>query len=125
MEFWLNEIKKEAPESIHYVLIGNKNDLEEKRQIKYEEGKDFAEKHKMMFFEISAKNKINIDKIFQESTEYIYNNIDKGLYNLDDDSCGVKLCNTNKNLNIEELDIDLSSMEENITKKKKRKKCCK
>ena len=125
VEFWLNEIKKEAPESIHYVLIGNKNDLEEKRQIKYEEGKDFAEKHKMMFFEISAKNKINIDKIFQESTEYIYNNIDKGLYNLDDDSCGVKLCNTNKNLNIEELDIDLSSMEEKITKKKKRKKCCK
>ena len=79
----------------------------------------------MMFFEISAKNKINIDKIFQESTEYIYNNIDKGLYNLDDDSCGVKLCNTNKNLNIEELDIDLSSMEEKNTKKKKRKKCCK
>ena len=124
VEFWLNEIKKEGHESIHYVLIGNKNDLEEKRQIKYEQGKTFAENHKMMFFEISAKNKINIDKIFQESTEYIYNNIDKGLYNLDDDSCGVKLCNTNKNINFEELDIDLSSIEEKTTKKK-RKKCCK
>ena len=62
-------------------------DLEEKR---HEQGKDFEEKHKKMFFKISAKNKINIDKIFQESTEYIYNNIDKGLYNLDDDSCEVK-----------------------------------
>ena len=123
IEFWLNELKKEAPESILLVLIGNKNDMNNKRQINYEQGKDFAEKHKMLFFEVSAKNKINIDKIFQESTQYIYNNIEKGIYNLNDDSCGVKLCNTQKNINIEELDIEFSSMKGNSVKNK-RKKCC-
>ena len=123
IEFWLNLLKKEAPESILLVLIGNKNDMNNKRQINYEQGKDFAEKHKMLFFEVSAKNKINIDKIFQESTQYIYNNIEKGIYNLNDDSCGVKLCNTQKNINIEELDIEFSSMKGNSVKNK-RKKCC-
>ena len=123
IEFWLNELKKEAPESILLVLIGNKNDMNNKRQINYEQGKDFAEKHEMLFFEVSAKNKINIDKIFQESTQYIYNNIEKGIYNLNNDSCGVKLCNTQRNLNIEELDIEFSSMKGNSVKNK-RKKCC-
>ena len=94
--------------------------MNNKRQINYEQGKDFAEKHKMLFFEVSAKNKINIDKI---CTQYIYNNIEKGIYNLNDDSCGVKLCNTQKNINIEELDIEFSSMKGNSVKNK-RKKCC-
>ena len=71
IEFWLNELKKEVPESVLLVLIGNKNDKNNKRQINYEQGKDFAEKHEMLFFEVSAKNKINIEKIFQESTQYI------------------------------------------------------
>ena len=123
IEFWLNELKKEAPESILLVLIGNKNDMNDRRQINYEQGKEFADKHKMLFYEVSAKNKINIDKIFQESTEYIYNNIEKGIYNLDDDSCGVKLCSNNKNINIEELDIDLSTNKGNSVRIKK-KKCC-
>ncbi len=66
----------------------------------------------MLFFEVPGKNKININKIFQESTEYIYNNIEIGIYNLDDDSCGVKLCNTEKDINLEDFDIELSTIKE-------------
>ena len=121
VEFWLKELKKEAPESILCVLIGNKNDMNEKREVSYEEGNNYAKKNKMIFFETSAKNKNNIENIFKESVEYINNNIKNGVYNLNDDSCGVKLCNSKKKINIEELDLDISILGE---KKAKKKKCC-
>ena len=75
----------------------------------------------MLFFETSAKNKNNIDKIFKESVEWINNNIEKGTYNLNDDSCGVKLCNNKKTFDIDEFEID-EYTESNI--KTKKKKCC-
>ena len=56
--FW---IKKEAPESILYVLIGNKNDINNKREVSYKEGKYYDKKNNMMFYETPAKNKINIE----------------------------------------------------------------
>ena len=122
IDFWLNELKNEAPESIIYVLIGNKNDLNEKRVISYEQGNEYAKKNKMMFFETSARNKIEIDNIFKETVKCINKNIQEGKYDLNDDSCGVKLCNFKKKVNIEELEIDNSTIGDIKTKKKK---CCK
>ena len=121
VEFWLKELKKEAPDSILCILIGNKNDLNHKREVSYEQGSNFAKKNKMLFFETSAKNKNNIDIIFKESVEWINNNIEKGAYNLNDDSCGVKLCNNKKTFDIDEFEID-EYTESNI--KTKKKKCC-
>ena len=93
INFWLNELKQEAPESILYVLIGNKCDLNLRREVSYEEGENFAKK----------------------------NNIENGIYDLNDDSCGVKSCNTNRELNFDELDIDVTTM---VGKTKNKKKCC-
>ena len=121
VEFWLSEIKKEAPDSIICVLIGNKNDANDRREVTYEEGNNFAKQNKMKFYETSAKNKINIEKIFKETVECINDNIHKGMYDLDDDSCGVKLSNARKYMNAEEFDINLSILGE---KKPKKKKCC-
>jgi Ras-related protein Rab-2A len=44
------------------VLVGNKVDLE-KREVTYDEGKEFAMKNNMLFFETSAKNNTNIDEV--------------------------------------------------------------
>ena len=41
-------------------LIGNKSDLEDKRQVTYEEGKKFADENNLVFFETSALNGNNI-----------------------------------------------------------------
>ena len=121
INFWLNELKQEAPESILYVLIGNKCDLNLRREVSYEEGENFAKKNNMIFFETSAKNGDNINTIFKESVEYIKNNIENGIYDLNDDSCGVKSCNTTRELNFDELDIDVTTM---AGRSKKKKKCC-
>lgn len=37
-------------------LIGNKSDLEESRDVTYEEAKQFAEENNLMFVEASAKS---------------------------------------------------------------------
>ena len=46
------------------IIVGNKKDLKDKRQISFEEGLKFTKKHDIPFFETSAKNNINIDNLF-------------------------------------------------------------
>ena len=41
------------------ILVGNKRDLADKRQVSLEEGKDFANTHNIPFFEISALDNEN------------------------------------------------------------------
>ena len=120
VESWINECKKIAPETVLLVLIGNKSDLNESREVSYEEGLKFAEKNKMLFFETSAKNGVNIENIFKKSVENISNNIKEGKYDLTDDACGIKICKNEKNINIEEFDYE-STIPKKVTKKKK---CC-
>jgi small GTP-binding protein len=120
VESWISECKKIAPETVLLVLIGNKSDLNESREVSYEEGLKFAEKNKMLFFETSAKNGVNIENIFKKSVENISNNIKEGKYDLTDDACGIKICKSEKNINIEEFDYE-STIPKKVTKKKK---CC-
>jgi GTPase SAR1 family protein len=46
------------------VLVGNKADLEDKREVSHQEGKDLAHQWNCPFFETSAKLKTNIEETF-------------------------------------------------------------
>ena len=59
---WIKNIKEKRGNDFPIILLGNKIDLEEKREVKKEDGEDFAEGHKIKFFEISNKEGINIDE---------------------------------------------------------------
>ena len=65
LESWLIEIEKNASENILKILIGNKSDLEEDREISKEEGQAFANRNGMQFMETSAKMNTNVDEAFQ------------------------------------------------------------
>jgi Ras-related protein Rab-6A len=48
------------------ILVGNKTDLSEKRQVSVEEGEDKANKEGIMFIESSAKAGFNIKALFRK-----------------------------------------------------------
>ncbi len=58
---WINFIKQVNTDNSMMILCGNKTDLE--RRITTQEGKNLANKEQMMFFEVSAKNGENVNKM--------------------------------------------------------------
>ena len=88
---WFNECKKQTPRTVTMVLVGNKVDLEDKREVTYEEGENFARDNSMLFYETSAKNGDNIENMFYDSAEIIANKINEGYYDLDRENCGIKI----------------------------------
>ncbi len=87
---WIEDCKNQSPKTIFMVLVGNKCDLEDKRQVTYEEGKELADKNELLFFESSAKDGINVDEIFLNSAKEIAKKIEQGYYDLESDTCGIK-----------------------------------
>lgn len=66
LETWHKEIS-EHTNSLVLGLIGNKSDLEHLRAVSHEEGKNFAEKQKLLhFWEISLLNASNLNEIFHK-----------------------------------------------------------
>lgn len=55
---------KENQHKICVVLVGNKCDLDSERTVTYEEGKKFAELSGWLFYETSAKHRINVEEPF-------------------------------------------------------------
>jgi Ras-related protein Rab-1A len=68
---WLIEIEKNANKNVYKLLIGNKSDLEEKRKVTYQEGKDFATSNGMQFIETSAKTASKVQEAFELLTQEI------------------------------------------------------
>ena len=54
-------------ENANIVIIGNKIDLENKREVSTEEGKKFCEEKNFDFFEVSAKDDNNLNNMFFNS----------------------------------------------------------
>ena len=88
---WVDDCKKITPKTVIMVLVGNKIDLEEYRDVSYEEGQNFAEQNNMLFFETSAKNGKNIENIFYESALIISKKINEKFYDLNGENCGIKI----------------------------------
>ena len=106
---WVEQCKNNGPSTISLVLVGNKEDLEDKRVISYEEGEDFANRNNMQFFETSALSGKNINEMFNGSVEIIIRNINNNFYK--DKDCGIQFSEQKKT----QLDAK---------QKPKKKKCC-
>ena len=113
IENWYEQIQKETSKDIPILLVGNKCDLEDERKVPIEKGKEKAQNLNCAFFETSALKKINIDKIFEELVNNIY---EKTGGNRNDDDINVELVKDDKAVNLNEV--------KNGENEKKKGGCC-
>eukprot|EP00389_Voromonas_pontica_P018591 GDKH01029258.1.p1 GENE.GDKH01029258.1~~GDKH01029258.1.p1 ORF type:complete len:217 (-),score=9.38 GDKH01029258.1:254-904(-) len=86
---WLEEVRQNANPHMTIVLIGNKSDLE-RREVQYEEGAEFARHHGLIFLETSAKTAQNVEEAFVTTARRIYENVQAGVYDLNNEAHGIK-----------------------------------
>jgi len=75
---WLRNIDEHANEDVEKMILGNKCDMDENRQVPKERGDAIAREHGIKFMETSAKNNINIERAFHELAEAILNKTPSG-----------------------------------------------
>ena len=63
-KYWIDQLQKHHDISI--VLVGNKTDIENKRQVSKTAAKEYADNMKVLYFETSAKTGENVDRVFRE-----------------------------------------------------------
>ena len=69
---WINDVKGVADPKINIILIGNKNDLEDKREVLKEQGEEKAKSFGCAFLETSALSGDNINKGFEMMVKDVF-----------------------------------------------------
>ncbi|EFY85784.1 RAS small monomeric GTPase Rab6 [Metarhizium acridum CQMa 102] len=62
---WIDDVRAERGNDVIIVLVGNKTDLNEKREVTTQQGEDEAKKNNLMFMETSAKLGHNVKNLFK------------------------------------------------------------
>ena len=96
--YYIKKIEECCKSSIKVILLGNKTDLKDKRNISREEGMDLAIKNNYIFMESSCKDNYNVSDAF---------------------TALVEMTNHER-----KMDKVIDSFSIITTKAKKRKKCC-
>ena len=75
---WIENTMELAPldtRNVKIILVGNKCDLSNEREVNEEDGKKLAEEFGLLFFETSAKTGYNVNFVFETLIEEIIKNI--------------------------------------------------
>ncbi|CAH3105471.1 unnamed protein product [Porites lobata] len=62
---WIDDVRTERGSDVIIMLVGNKTDLSDKRQVTTEEGERKAKELNVMFIETSAKAGYNVKQLFR------------------------------------------------------------
>ena len=67
--YYVNKIKENCKSIVKVVLLGNKTDLNDKREVSDKDGHDLALKNNYIFMESSCKNNYNVSDAFTALVE--------------------------------------------------------
>ncbi|CAK7273340.1 GTPase Ryh1 [Sporothrix epigloea] len=62
---WIEDVQAERGNDVIIVLVGNKTDLNDKREVTTQQGEEEAKKNNLMFVETSAKLGHNVKQLFR------------------------------------------------------------
>ena len=78
LEEWIKKLKRKAPLT-KIILIGNKTDEKDKREVSFEEGKEICSKHNLEFFEeVSAKEEFTSPNFLERGAISLFKDIEAG-----------------------------------------------
>ncbi|XP_005280758.1 ras-related protein Rab-25 [Terrapene carolina triunguis] len=77
VERWLKELYDHAEATIIVMLVGNKTDLAQAREVPTEEAKMFAENNGLLFIETSALDSTNVEQAFETILRDIFSKVQK------------------------------------------------
>ena len=102
IEKWINDLKGAADKDLTIIVVGNKCDLEEKRQVTKEKGEEKANKLEVAFMETSAFSGENLDKAFELMIKEVYRKcheemLAEGDVDIIDEDQGINLAKKNEN----------------------------
>ena len=129
---WFSDILDVKNNEAVFVLVGNKIDLENERQVSTEEGKKFALEKNLIFQEVSAKNGTNFEELFYNQIfEAVYNKfksdfdrrekMEENVYEQENNNNNEGNNGQNMENNNNKVKLD---MDNNNNIKKKKKGCC-
>ena len=120
INFWLNELRINSGEQTKLILIGNKTDLDDKREVSYEEGKNFSQLNGFNFFsETSAKEGEAPLEVLTKAAEILYNYEKECKDKKDKDKNNNEINNNNENNNFKLGECNENANNNNTTSCKK------
>ena len=66
---WISDVRNERGDDVVIMLVGNKTDLSDKRQVSVEDGEEKAKRDGLLFIECSAKAGFNVKSLFRKLAE--------------------------------------------------------
>jgi len=113
-EKWIKELKS-ANDMHKIIIIGNKKDMNDQRQVTYDEGEKLAKQYDALFWEVSVKNNQNLEESIYDLTQTIVNDIRSKKYTKETIRNSRSLRITDEKI-LDEISDD--------NKFSKKKKCC-
>ncbi|KAJ9052283.1 ras GTPase [Entomophthora muscae] len=88
---WLQEIERYASEGVSKLLVGNKNDLVDKKVVETDSAKEFADGISVPFLETSAKEATNVEQAFLTMAKQIKDRMGSSVANMAGNKSQIKL----------------------------------
>jgi len=83
---WLSDARNLTHPNTVIMLVGNKKDLEEQRDVSYQEAENFAKENDILFVESSAKTGENVEEAFLKTAKLIFQSIQDGNVDLNSEA---------------------------------------